>query len=362
MLYHMSSASLLMVTCFGQEGGPGIVIFRHDQAGANYARIGEVTEGVTSCLHAATDPHHRFLYVADAIDDCDGVEGGAVAAYRIDAVAGTIEYLNRRPAGGDAPCFLSVSADGRFVLVANYGGGRVTVLPVQENGSLGDAVAHFQPKVPAGREKANAHCVLFDPYDRTVYSTDLGLDRIFVHTFNNKTGALETAFPPAVETVTGAGPRHLAFHPDGSPLYCMTEYDNTLLVLGADPQTMSTTPNQAETTLPAGVDMVTYGADVRIHKNGRFLYSTNRGHDSVAIFAIDKPDGRIRPIGHVASGGSFPWALSLDPASKVLLVANQKSDRINLFSIQDDGATLAATDTTLEVEKPVSFTWIPVNP
>ena len=357
----MNSIFLLFVTCFGQNGGPGIVTFRYDPAGSGYTRVGEVTEGVTSCLHATTDPGQRFLYVADNIDECDGEKGGAVAAYRIDAGTASLHYLNHRPSGGGAPCYVNVSADGRFVLVANYGGGRVTVLPVEADGSLGAEVASFQPEIPADKEKSNAHCVRLDAANRYVFSTDLGLDRIFIHAFNSKTGALDPAPLPSICTAAGAGPRHLAFLPSGKHLYCMTEYDNTLLAMSSDPKAMEATPDQAEAALPAGADLETYGADVLVHPNGRHLYSTNRGHDSIAIFSIDEKTGRVRPAGHVNSGGSFPWALSLDPTQRFLLVANQKSDRINLFSIGGNGATLTATENTLEIEKPVSFMWIPVD-
>lgn len=349
----MTSEFLLIVTCFAQEGGPGLVVYRADTARPDYERIGEVSEGVTSPLHATSDATHTFLYVSDNVEECDGTRGGAVAAYGINARTGTLDYLNRKPSRGEVPCYVSVSADGRFVLAANYRDGCVAVLPVQADGSLGDAVSTFKPK----EEASKAHCVVLDASNRHAFSSDLGLDRIYLHRFDPQSGALERDDPPFIETAPKSGPRHLASHPNGKHLYCMTEYDSTLLALDCDGA--KTSLAQVEAALPTGFDETSYGADVLVHPNGRFLYVTNRGHDSIAIFSLDEGTGRAQFAGHVNTGGSFPWSISLDPAHRLLLVANQKSDRVNFFAVEDDGAELTAVERTLLMEKPVAFTWVP---
>jgi 6-phosphogluconolactonase len=254
---------------------------------------------------------------------------------------------------------MSMSADGRFVLVANYGSGSLSVLPVEPDGSLGVAACTIQHVVPPDRDASNVHCVVLDAANRFVLATDLGLDRIFVYAFDAGTGQLSAHDPPHAATSDGAGPRHVAFHPDGRRAYCITEYDNTLIAMDYDPDAGAVSLSDAQPTLPPDFSDTNYGADVWIHPNGRFVYVSNRGHDSIAIFEIEKSSGGIQFLGREPTQGEFPRGIAIDPSGRYLLVGNENTDSVVTFRIDDESGGLQSVATPVNVAKPVCFTFVP---
>lgn len=341
------------VACFAQGQADGLAWFNYDPAVGSMSLAGSTDQGINSPLFVQADPTARFLFVADHVTDCDGVEGGAICAYAIDPATGTPTFINRKPAGGKVPCYISVSRDGRFLLVANYGDGSVSVLPVSSDGSLGDPVANI--KHDSTGKAPRAHSFVFSPDERFVLAADLGIDQVLVYRFDSATGELTPNDPPFTSCAGGAGPRHLAFHPNGKLLYAMTEYNNTVIAMTWDAKTGRATIIHTIASLPADFTDTSYGADIHIHRAGQFLYVSNRGHESIAAFAIDQITGHLTLIAIEPAAGQFPRGMTLDPAGNFLLVANEKSDQIASFAIDPNTGRLTATNHLAQIAKPAGL-------
>lgn len=344
--------SLVFVACHTGGKAPGLNVYRFDAASGALAHLAVASEGVHSPLQARPDRAGRFLYVADNVPECDGTEGGAVAAYAVDRGTGGLTFLNRRPAGGAVPCYVSFAADGRWALVANYGSGSVSVLPIASDGSLGPVTQTARHRVPPDRQKANAHCFLIDPTGRFALACDLGLDQVLVYRFDAADGHVTPHEPAALPTARGAGPRHLAFHPEGRLAFCQTEYDNTMIALRYDGQRGALDLVEAQPTLPSGFQETSYGADVHVHPNGRFVYGSNRGHESIVIFEVDTSTGRLTLVGHEPTQGQFPRGFAIDPTGRFMLVANEKSDSIVTFRIDEQAGALTPAGPVCTVAAP----------
>jgi 6-phosphogluconolactonase len=340
------------VPCFAQGNAHGLAWFNYDPQAGNMAAVGSTGEGINSPLYVQVDPTKRFLFAADYVPQCDGVEGGAICAFAIDQSSGIPTFINRKPAGGQVPCYISVSRDSRFILVANYASGSVSVLPVNADGSLGDAVATVQHDL-SGKDP-HAHSFIFSPDQRFAIAADLGIDQILVYRFDSKTGAITPNDPPFTSTADGAGPRHITFHPNGKLLYAMTEYDNTVIAMAWDADTGTASIIHTIASLPPDFTDTSYGADIHIHPSGRFLYVSNRGHESIAAFAIDQTAGTLTLIAHEPTQGQFPRGMTLDPAGNFLLVANEKTDKIIPFAIDQTTGRLTPTGNTTNITSPAS--------
>ena len=353
---------LLFITCAtgGEDLSLQPFLFDPDTGTLSALSSGSSTsDGLTGPIFSACDNQGRFLYVADPVSDVDGAPGGAVVAFEIDKKTGGLTRLNRKSCGGKVPCYLVVSENGKFVLVANYGSGNLCVLPIGKDGSLGDVVCTMKHEVPPGRKGANAHSVIFDPTGRHALAADLGVDRIFVYRFDDATGQLSPGKPPWVDTAKDAGPRHVRFHPNQQLLLAMTEYDNTMISLNYDAAKGTLLLIEAQSSLPVGYTETTYGADVQIHPNGRFAYGSNRGHNSIAIFEINAKSGALKLLGHEPTAGDHPRGTCIDPTGNFLLVANQNSDNVLTFRIDAESGRLTRVGNEIKVPKPVWFTFIP---
>jgi 6-phosphogluconolactonase len=358
----MTGKVLLYVTCAigGDEASLRAFHFEPETGAlSELSQASGLSDGLTGPIFSACDNRGLFLYVADPVPDVDGSPGGAVASFKIDRETGGLTRLNRKACGGEVPCYLSVSKNGKFILVANYGSGSVSVLPIGEDGSLGDVVCSMKHDVPPGGKGANAHSIILDPSNRHALVADLGVGRILVYRFDDETGQLTPGRPPWVSTAKGAGPRHVKFHPNEQLLLCMTEYDNTMISLNYDAKGGALTLIEAQSSLPPGYTETTYGSDVQLHPNGRFVYGSNRGHNSIAIFEIDAKTGSLKLLGHEPTGGDHPRGTCIDPTGNFLLVANQNSDNILTFKIDAESGRLAPVGDEVQVLKPVWFTFIP---
>jgi 6-phosphogluconolactonase len=283
-------------------------------------------------------------------------KSGAVSAFAVDQRTGELRFLNQQPSLGGAPCYVDVDTTGKFVLVANYVGGNVAVLPVKFNGSLGPATDMKQNEgsgVNTEHQAApHAHCIVLDAANRFAYSCDLGTDKIMIFRFNRRSGKLLAAEQPWVKVKAGAGPRHLAFHPSGKYLFSLNELDSTITAFARDRRNGSLKELQTLTTLPAGFTGTNSGADTHVSSDGRFLYGSNRGHDSIAIFMIDRR-GALTAVGHELTGGSTPRNFAIDPTGAFLLAANQKSDNIVVFKLDQKTGRLSPTGHVAQVPSPV---------
>ena len=334
----------------------GIYLYQLDRAtGALTYR--NTFGGVVNPSFLAIHPSGRSLYAVNEVSEFAGRAGGAVSAFAIDPHSGALTALNQQPTHGAGPCHLSLDRSGRWLLVANYGGGSVTVLPIADAGHLGapSAVVQHQGHSvdPARQQAPHAHSVVVDPTNRFVLVADLGLDKIMMYRLDETRGRLQPHDPPWASVQAGAGPRHLAFHPRGHYLYCINELDSTLTVFAYDAQRGALQAIQTLATLPPGAERRNFCADVHVAPSGRFVYGSNRGHDSIAIFAVDDQQGTLTAIGHVATQGRTPRNFGIDPTGDFLLVANQDSDTILSFHIDAATGRLMPTGHVAEVPTPV---------
>jgi 6-phosphogluconolactonase len=311
----------------------------------------------------ATSADGRFLYAVSEVDAVAGTPGGAITAYAIDKATGGLKRLNSQSTVGGGPCHVSVA--GRMAFAANYGGGSVAAYPIQEDGSLKPAstfVQHTGSSVNASRQKGpHAHGVTPDPSGRFLYVPDLGLDQVLVYRIDAAAGTIAPATPAfASVTPAGSGPRHIALAKDGRRAYVINEMVCTMSVFERDASSGALKAIQTIGTLPAGqaVEQGFSTAEVLLHPSGRFLYGSNRGHDSLVVYAVDKATGMLTLLQHVPTGGKMPRAFNIDPTGTFLVAGNQNSDQVVVFRIDPAKGTLTATGHTISVGKPVSFEFV----
>jgi 6-phosphogluconolactonase len=305
----------------------------------------------------------RFLYAVSEVGvrDARGVPVGRVAAYAI-AADGKLTSLNRVSSGGADPCHLAITRDGRSVAVANYTGGSTVSFAVGGDGRLGAASAdqHTGKGPNAERqEAAHAHSVDFASADRLLLSCDLGTDRIYVYRHDARTGAITPHQPAFVGVEPGSGPRHLALHPTGRYAYVLTELSNTVAVFSWNAETGTLVQRQTVPTIPLGTPPSNSTAEIVVHPSGRFVYASNRGHDSIAVFSVDARDGRLTHLANTPTGGSTPRNFAVDPSGRWLLAANQKSDNIVTFTIDPQTGALAPNGASSKVSRPVCIAFAP---
>ena len=280
-----------------------------------------------------------------------------MSAFAIDPATGHLSYLNQQSTHGLAPCYASVEPAGRYCLVANYETGNLCVLPIQEDGSLGEATDTVQfagsgPN-PERQEGPHAHMVTPSPDGGFILAVDLGTDRLMAFRLDRERGTLSPADPPWTQMPPGAGPRHLAFHPHRPFAYVISELKSTIIVCRYDAQQGTFAAVQTISTLPDDFTGQNLGAEIMVAPSGRFVYASNRGHDSLAIYAVDPETGQLALVGHEASQGVGPRAFTIDPSGALLLVANQDTDTVVTFWIDGDSGTLRATGHVAAVPTPV---------
>jgi len=370
------AGSRLLYVCSytGKTGnGPGITLVRLDAQKGRLEAVKSVAGPNPSWLAFAPDGGHA--YAVNEIDSFGGKAQGSVTAYRVDRASGDLTALNSVGSGGTGPAHCSVHPAGRHVLVANYGGGQVTVLPIAADGSLAEATDVQAPQGPtgpttaeaappgsfafSGHDASHAHMVEADPQARFVLSTDLGQDRTYVWTLDPEAGKLHPADPAFFATAsTGAGPRHFAFHPDGRILYTLYEEASQLAVHGYDPATGRTALLQKTGTLPPGFAGSSFASALAVSADGRFLYAGNRLHNSIAIFAIGG-DGKVRWLDAEWTRGDYPNQIALDPTGHFLFACNRRSDQVTLFRVDRRSGKLDFTGQYLPVGSPNMVAFAP---
>lgn len=295
-------------------------------------------------------PNSKFLYSV--------TEGnpGAVSAFAIDPETKKLKFLNKTSSEGKGPCHISISADGKVLLVANYGSGSVASIPINKDGSLSAAassVQHAGSSVNPQRQKEpHAHSINLSPDNRFAYVADLGLDKIMIYRLDSDSGKLLPNDPPEVKIKPGAGPRHFIFTPNGKFAYLINELDETMVVFVHDPKTGNLSEIQTISTLPEDFKGTSYCAEVRVHPNGKFLYGSNRGHDSIVTYKIDPEKGTLSLLGFQKTDKN-PRNFNIDPAGRFCIVVNQDSDTVQVFRINQETGLLEVTDQVIKIGKPV---------
>ncbi len=327
-----SSPSLVIVGGYAPVDEPGIYLFHFDEASGGLTAHGSYT-GITNPSFLVHHPRQPWLYaVAETSEHGDGLPG-AVWALRFAAASSTLHPINHQLSGGDHPCHLQMDRAGRWLLVSNYSGGSVAVLPILADGALGertDLVQHEGHSVrPDRQEKAHAHSARFSPDEQFVLVADLGLDEVRLYAFDSQAGQLTPH--SHVATRPGAGPRHMTFHPRGRTLYVANELNNTVTVYGYDAAAGQLQERQTLDTLPPDVpDNIV--ADIHLDASGQRLYVSNRGHNSLSVFNVE-PDEQLAPLAVASCGGNWPRHFSLTPRGRGLLVANQYSHQVSVLPL-----------------------------
>jgi 6-phosphogluconolactonase len=347
------------------KGSQGIYGWRLDAGSGSLAPLGLVAETVNPSF-LAIHPNRRFLYAVSEIAGAKGQRGGAVSAFAIDRQSGKLTFMNQVSSQGGGPCFVTVDQTGRAVLVANYGGGSVALLPVKEDGSLAEASAHMQHSGaslanPRRQKAPHAHSINVSPDNRFALAADLGLDQVLVYRLDPAKGSLDPNDPPFARTEPGAGPRHFAFHPGGRFTYVINELTSSLSTYAWDAARGTLKPLQTVSTLPKDFEGDNTCAEVVAHPSGRFVYGSNRGHDSIAVFAVNGRKGTLTPVEHVSTQGRTPRNFNIDPTGGWLFAANQATGNVVLFRIDQKSGRLTPAGQTLEVSMPVCVRFVAVD-
>jgi 6-phosphogluconolactonase len=292
-----------------------------------------------------------------------GRPGGAVSAYRVEPATGHLELLNQENSGGGGPCHLSLDAAGRCVMVANYGAGSIAALPVGQDGKLAPAasmIQHQGSSVNKQRQSGpHAHQIVTDPSVRLAVVCDLGLDKVLLYDLDPAKAALVPHNPPAASVKPGSGPRHIAFHPSGKFAYVVSEMGCTVTAFSYDAKRGELKSLQDVSTLPGDFSGSSSCAEIEVHPNGKPLYASNRGHDSIAVYEINAKTGLLSLLQHQSTQGKTPRHFALEPSGKWLLAANQDSDSVTIFSVDRTTGKLIPTGQQLEVGKPVCVLFVP---
>lgn len=309
-----------------------------------------VTEGVVNPSFLALHPTRPLLFAVAEVSRFGDAPAGGVAAFQIDPASGQLKLLNTQNSGGTGPCYLSVDPTGTHVLVANYGGGSVACLPIDPTGRLQPACTFIQFHSDA---KPHAHAITPDPTGQFAIATDLGLNQIRVFAYDATNGKLTANDPPFVSLPTGTGPRHFTFHPNGKWCYVINELNSTLNAFAWNAQTGTLTPFDHLATIPTDFHDRNDTAHIAVHPSGRWLYGSNRGHDSIAVFRIDPDTGKLTGIGFEPTRGRTPRHFNIDPTGTFLLAANQKSDNVQVFRIDAQTGLLTPIGQPVPIPSPV---------
>jgi 6-phosphogluconolactonase len=330
----------------------GIYVFRMDTASGKLS-LEKVVEGVRNPSFLEFHPKQDFLYVVNEVQQYDGQAGGGVSVFSIDSAE--VNLLSDQPSHGSDPCYISIDKTGRFALVANYTSGSFSMFPILQDGRLGaasDIVQHTGSSVHYERQTGpHAHCILPDPTNRFAIAIDLGLDKFLVYQMDLDNGKLLKH--AEVDVQPGAGPRHLTFHPNGHCAFLINELNATLVSYRYDAQHGSFEELQTVPALPEDFKGTNLCADIHVSPNGKYLYASNRGHESIVCYRIDQNTGKLTYQNHTHTEGREPRNFAIDPTGTFLLVANQKTNNIVTFKIDTESGELTNTGFKVKVPMPV---------
>lgn len=348
-------------TYTSKTSSKGIYAYRFDANKGQLTPIGVSAEAVDPSF-LAVHPNGKYLYAVNEIGNFNGEVSGAVSAFAIDAKNGGLKLLNQVPTRGAGPCYVSLDKSGSFVLVANYDSGSIASFPVRGDGSLGTASGFVQHSGTGPdkerQEGPHAHWIGTSPDNRFALAVDLGLDQVIVYGFDPDKGVFTPMLSGFAKVKPGSGPRHLAFHPDGKFAYVLSEMASSVTVFSYKAKTGSFSALQTVSTLPNDYSGPKEAAEIAVHPSGKYLYTSNRGHDSIAVFSIDQKKGTLKSLGQVLTGGKTPRHFAIDPTGTYLLAENQESNNIVVFHIDPASGGLTPTGQTVEVPSPVCLTFV----
>ena len=357
---------LFYVGTYTEDGSKskGIYAYRFDEDTNQITSLGLAAE-TTNPSFVALHPNGRFLYAVNEVQNYEGPNSGGVSAFSVDRVTGRLTFLNKVPSRGADPCYIIVDKAGKYVLVANYTGGSIAVFPVLADGKLGEASEFVQHTGkganPKRQEGPHAHSIDLSPDNRFAFVDDLGLDELKVYKYDTAKGSLTPNSPPFAKLDAGAGPRHFVLHPSGKFAYVVAEMASTVTAFSVDLNKGTLQRLQTVSTLPKDFSGDNDDAEIQIHPSGKFLYASNRGHDSIAVFAIEPQKGTLTQIEDVPTQGKIPRSFEIDPTGNFLFAENQKSDNIVVFRIDGKTGRLTPTGKVLDAGSPVDVKFLKVD-
>jgi 6-phosphogluconolactonase len=362
------NATLVYAGTYTKGKSKGIYVFRLQTENLEVSQnitlvpLGLAGEAVNPS-YLELDPKRRLLFAVNETDMFQGKPGGAVSVFSVDRSTGKLTLLNQQPSKGAGPCHLALDKDGRNVLVANYGGGSVTVLPVGPDGKLGepsDFVQHSGKSVNPDRQAGpHAHCVTLDPANKFAFVCDLGLDKVMAYRFDSAKGKLTPADPAFTQVKAGAGPRHMVFRPDGRFAYVINELNSTITGFSYDPESGHLKEIETVSTLPPYFDGKNTAAEIGIHPTGKFLYASNRGNETVVLFDVDRDKGTLTYIEEQGTGGKTPRQFGIEPSAKHLTIANQDTDTLLICRIDAGNGRLKPSGVFATVPSPTCVQFLP---
>ena len=346
----------IYVGTYNEKDTPGIFVFEFDRKAGRLELIQEVG-GMRSPSYLEINPNGRFLYAVNRSSVLDEKKWGSVSAYQINQESGKLMHLNDQPSFGSESCHISIDSNGRMVFVSNYTTGNLTVFPIRKNGSLdviSDAVQHFGSSINQQRQKSpHVHQSILSNDDGFLFVSDLGIDKVKVYSIDYQEKKL-TAISQSDGIVNqGSGPRHCVMHENSKFAYVINELSSTVTFFSYETESGKLTPAQTISTVPQDYDGTNYCADIHIHPSGKFLYGSNRGHNSLAIFNIDQDSGKLSIVGHQSTYGEWPRNFLIDPKGEYIFVANQNSSNIVLYTVDSSTGQLKKIDSEINVPKPV---------
>lgn len=357
---------LMYVGAYTNAGSKGIYGYRYDSDSGKLEDLGLAAETENPSFLVA-DSAGKHLYAVNETQKYQGEASGAITAFSIDRKTGKLTALNQVSSHGADPCYISFDRSGKYVLVANYTGGTVAAFPVMADGKLGEATSVMEDQGPVGpnherQERSHAHWIEASARNRFVYVADLGLDRVLIYKFDASKGVLsrgEQAEFFSAELAPGTGPRHVAFSNDGKFMYALAELDSSVTVFANDNEKYRSI--QKISALPQGFSGKNDAAEIAMRPSGKFLYTSNRGDDSIAVFAVDHASGKLEFRERVPSGGKTPRNFAIDPEGKHLLVANEETGNIVEFGIDAQTGKLKNTGEVAKVASAVCVVFVPVE-
>jgi 6-phosphogluconolactonase len=353
---------LVYIGTYTEHGSQGIYVCDFDPASGHLSSprlAAEISQ--PSFLAAATS--QKFLYAVNELDQFNGQPTGAVSAFSIDSATGKLALLNQVSSRDSGPAFIALDRSGHYVLVANYTLGSVAVFPLLPNGSIGESTAfvrHQGSSVNYDRQAGpHAHAILMSPDNRFAIVADLGLDKLLVYPFDASRGTLGK--PHSVMTDPGSGPRHLTFSASGKIVYVINEMGSTVVAYSYHPSDGAMAPTQKVSLLPGQFPGESTAAEVVLHPSGKFLYGSNRGDDSIAVFGVDPKTGTLTSIERVPTGGKTPRSFAIDPSGEWLVAANQDSNSVVVFRVNKESGRLTATGQSIEVNSPAMVDFVALS-
>lgn len=346
----------IYVGTFTSEGAEGIYLCSFN-ASTGKIQLEKTFKAIDNPSFLSISPDEEYLYAVSRTSTKIEKSGGYVLAYRINP-NGELEFINKQLSHGTGPCHINVSADGKYVAIATYGGGTISVYPVKAGGGLlpASSTVQFKGSGPNKRrqEAPHGHSIKFSPFSSFVFSADLGTDQLNI--FRLKDGKLVATEQQFVKLAPGAGPRHFDFHPEGNFIYLINELNSTVEVIENKMGTWQSI--QTVSTLPSGFNGDNYCADIHVSADGKFVYGSNRGHNSISVFQVNPDSKKLTLVSTTSTQGEWPRNFTLSPEGKFLIAANQHSGNITVFQIDQESGELQFTGSQLEIPSPVCLEFL----